>query len=667
MPLPRPAIAVSLLLAACGEDRPIVGSTDATVRSDAPPGGDGAYDTGPRLPPLDVPLRPLGAGFTDLTAPLERASRFVIPAPAADMVNNDDVAVHPGDLDGDGRDEFVVAQWQGGREVSRAAPYLVLRYDRAARSFAADPSVVLPPMPYITGVFDLDGDGRDDLIALDRDEAIAWGHATGFANASPLATARLDWGQGFRIHNYMLDDLDDDGWIDLLVAVDCCRRPCTDLHALLRTDLRAWTERPEALDIPEVSKPYSAFSARFATGERVLASVGNSCTDPQGAPMFYRASALDAQGYPRFTTFDPTPDDAFFRPMPGRFPTMAVQSPMAACADDVDNDGLLDLGIALDPFHGLYLGRPRWPFADVSRATGVLTANADSGRPMIPWSTVFIDLDRDTRLDWVSAHGNDQQAWFAPPARFIGPQFVTLFQGLGGARFRDVTRDAHLERRGQWRDLTFADWDGDGDADLTVGGQQELPRLYRNDIENGAHGVVLDLRGTTSNHLAVGAWLAVWLDEAAEPLHRYVGGAAHPYSLQAPFVTVGLGAATRIPRLQIRWPSGTVQEVRDLDADRAHTITEPPVLTITPARRHAPADGRSAITLQITPRTLAGALRDDARVEVSLQGVGSLESPVFQGPDGWTALVRSTVRGECVVTVRVDGSALPLRPRLWFE
>lgn len=607
-------------------------------------------------------------GFTDLTAPLERDAPFRIAAPTPDMRNNDDLVAHVGDVDGDGdgRDEVVVSQWESDT-MSRAAPYAVYRYDRAARQFARA-EVRLPELPPLAGVLDLDGDGRDDLLALDRDRAIAWGDAGGFSSPAPLDAQRLEWGNAFRIHSYFLDDLDDDGWLDILVAADCCRVPCIDLHAFLRTGPRAWSERPSTLTIEQVSKPYTAFSARFAPGERVLMSVGQSCTDPQGAPIFYRASALDPAGYPRFGAFDPTPPDAFFRPEPGAFPTLAILSPMSVCADDLDNDGLLDLAVALDPHHGLYRGTPRWPFDDVTACSGAQTSLADSGRPMIPWSMVLIDLDRDTRLDWVIAHGNDQGAWFAPPDRFIGPQFVTVHQGLGAMRFRDASRALNLQRRGQWRDLAFEDWDDDGDADLTVGGQQELPRLYRNDIENGAHGVVLRLRGTSSNHLAVGAWLTAWIDEASPPLRRYVGGVAHSYSVQEPFVTVGLGAATRIARLRVAWPSGTVQELRDLAADRAHVIVEPSAFTITPATRRAPADGRSVVTVLVTPRDVAGALRADARVEVSTAGAGRLDGPATRGPDGWTArMVAPSSPGEAVVTVRVDGVAMAVRPRVWWE
>ena len=653
MKLVRWCSAAVALLAAC----------DERVGARGSDGGSRAFDV--VLP--DAPPPSFGLGFTDLTAPLERDAPFRIEAPSSTMINTQDLVPHVGDLDGDGRDEIVVTLWANG-PMPRATPYAVYRYDRAAREFVRDATVRLPDQPPLAGVVDLDGDGRDDLLALDRERAIAWGSAAGFGEPVPLDPARLDWGNSYRIGSFFLDDLDDDGWLDILVASDCCRTPCLDLRVLLCTGPRAFRERPSTLTIEQVSRPYTAMAARFAPGERVLLSLGGSCVDPRGAPVFYRSGGPDAAGYPHFTSFDPTPPAAVFRERPGAFPTIAVASPMSACADDLDNDGRLDLGVALDPMHLLLRGAARWPFEDVSPRSGVTLMNADGGKPMIPWSMMFIDLDRDTRLDWLVAHGNDQTAWFDPPDRFIGPQSVGLYQAVSATQFRDVSAAANLQRRGQWRTLAVEDWDDDGDADLAVSGQHELPRLYRNDIENGNHGVVLRLRGTSSNHLGVGAWLTVWVDETSPPLRRYVGGVAQSFAVEAPFVSVGLGPSTRIARLRVDWPSGVVQELRDLAADRAHAVVEPSAFAITPASRSAPADGESVITVLVTPRDVGGALRADARVAVSLSGDGRMEGPAAQGPDGWTARVRAPAApGTAVVTVRVDGVALTVRPRLWWN
>ncbi len=631
----------------------------------------------PSVPQADAGVAPrptereFGAGFTDLTAVIEQDRPFTIPAPRAGMHANDDVFALFGDVDHEFGDELVLVHWQGDRPFTNPppAPTAVYRYDLAARQFRRAPSIRLPAMPPLSGVLDLDGDGLTDLLSLGRGEAIAWGEGRGaYSNTFPLDETPEDWERASVISSYALDDIDSDGWLDLLVGSECCQLPCRDLHAYFRTGRRTFDERRDLVTIERSSKPYAVFSANFGPGEKVLLSVGWSCVDPTDAPVFYHQDGADPSGMPRFRHFDPLPARAFFRGDMVGVPTIAFNSPMAVCADDLNNDGLLDLAFSLNPYHQLFMGTARWPFEDVTIAAGIPTTRADSGRDMIPWGTVFVDLDRDTRLDWIIAHGNDGGAWFDVPERFIGPQFVGAYWNAGNERFEPVTDALHLQRRGQYRSVILRDFDGDSDPDLAIGGQLELARLYRNDINNDNRSMALRLHGTTSNHLGVGAWIAVWIREGDAPLRRYVGGVSNPYVVSDPHVFLGLGPVDRVERLQVTWPSGTVQELRGLGAGRTYDVTEPAALTIEPAGRHAPADGRSVITVRVTPRALDGTVRADAAVELSIAGPGTLGAPVRDGA-GWTAQVTApATRGSsAVITARVDGRALGVRPRLWWD
>ena len=662
------ALGLAQVLAGCDEV-PCAGrcpSGDAAAPRDVPPLTP--TDLGsPKMPTEGV----FGAGFTDLTPALEQDRPFMIPAARAGMDANDDVFALFGDVDHEAGDELVLVHWQGGRPFFNPppAPTAVYRYDREARQFRRAPSVRLPEMPPLAGTLDLDGDGLTDLLALDRTQAIAWGQGHGaYSPPDPLDATPQDWESAARINAYALDDIDGDGWLDLLVGAECCQLPCRDLHAYFRTGPRTFDERQDLVDIERSSKPYAVFSGTFASGEKVLLSVGWSCVDPTDAPVFYHQDGGDPAGMPRFRPFDPVPSRAFFRGDQVGSPSIAFNSPMAICADDLDNDGRLDLAFSLNPYHQLFRGTAAWPFEDVTAAAGIPTTLADSGRAMIPWGTVFVDLDRDTRLDWIIAHGNDGGAWFDVPERFIGPQFVGAYWNAGGLRFTPVTDALHLGRRGQYRTVLLRDFDGDADPDLAIGGQLELPRLYRNDIENGNRGLALRLHGTTSNHLGVGAWLTVWIDEAQGPLRRYVGGVSNPYIASDPLVFLGLGRADRVARLQVAWPSGTVQELRDLRAGSTHEVTEPATVVVEPSGRHLPADGRSVATLRVTPRNPDGTLRTDAAVELSLSGPGTLTPPTRDAA-GWSARVTapSTPGASTVVTVRIGGRPLTVRPRIWWD
>lgn len=620
-----------------------------------------------RMPPANV----FGAGFTDLTAVIEQERPFTIPPPREGMDANDDVFALFGDVDHRLGDELVLVHWQGGRPFLNPppAPTAVYRYDRAARQFQRVPSLRMPDMQPLSGIFDLDGDGVTDLLALDRAQAIAWGQGGGaYASPEALDATPEDWERSSSVSSYALDDIDSDGWLDLLVGSECCQLPCRDLHAYFRTGPRTFDERRDLVDIERSGKPYAVFSGNFAPGgEKVIMSIGWSCVDPTEAPVFYHQDGADPSGMPRFRPFDPTPPRAFFRGQMVGVPTMAFNSPMAASADDLNNDGLLDIAFSLNPYHQLFMGSARWPFEDYTVVTGIPVTLADSGRDMIPWGTVFVDLDRDTRLDWIVAHGNDGGAWFTTPDRLIGPQFVGAYWNAGDMRFVPVTDTLHLQRRGQFRTVQLRDFDGDADPDLAVGGQLELARLYRNDITNDNRAMVLKLHGTTSNHLGVGAWISVWIHEGDAPLRRYVGGVSNPYIVYEPEVFLGLGEEDRVARLQVTWPSGTVQELRDLGAGRTYDVVEPAALTVEPAARHAPADGRSAVTVRVTPRQLDGSLQADAVVELSIAGPGTLTPPT-RGADGWTArVIAPATRGSAVITARVGGRPLGVRPRVWWD
>lgn len=638
---------------------------DAPAWADVPPMP--MVDTGPPMPPPNA----FGNGFTDLTATFEEERPFTIPEARAGMNANDDVFALFGDVDHQLGDELVLVQWQGDRPFNNPppAPTAVYRYDTAARQFRRVPSFRLPDMPPLSGVIDLDGDGLTDLLSLTRGEAIAWGRGGGtYAPTVPLDSTPEDWERGTNINSYALDDLDGDGWLDLLAGAECCQLPCRDLHTYFRTGLRTFDERLDLVEIERSSKPYTVFSGNFAPGEKVIMSVGWSCVDPSEAPVFYHQDGADPSGLPRFRPFDPTPARSFYRGDLVGAPTIAFNSPMAVCADDLDNDGRLDIAFSLNPYHQLFRGTERWPFEDITVAAGIPTTRADSGRDMIPWGTVFVDLDRDTRLDWIIAHGNDGGAWFDVPERFIGPQFVGAYWNAGGLRFVPVTDSLHLQRRGQYRSVILRDFDGDSDPDLAVGGQLELARLYRNDIANDNRSMALRLHGTTSNHLGVGSWISAWIhDDDVAPLRRYVGGLANPYVVTDPYVFLGLGPSDRVARLQIAWPSGTVQELRDLGAGRTYDVVEPASLTVDPASRHRPADGRSVVTVRVTPRALDGSLQADAVVELSIAGPGSLSAPT-RGADGWTAqVIAARAPGSAVITARVGGRPLGVRPRLWWD
>jgi hypothetical protein len=232
--------------------------------------------------------------------------------------------------------------------------------------------------------------------------------------------------------------------------------------------------------------------------------------------------------------------------------------------------------------------------------------------------------------------------------------------------FEDLTAGSGLEIWGGWRALTVADPDGDGDADLFVGGNGNLPELLRNDLTLG-HGISLRLHGTTSNHFGVGARVRLIDGAGPEPLY-VMGGAGSPELVAEPWLFLGLGDQTAAD-LQIVWPSGYVQQVRGLAADQAWTLQEPETLTVSPATRRVVGDGVSTVTFFLQPRTPDGGVDPAASGEIELYaGAGSWAGPTVRDGDGWSrTLVAPAGPGTAVVEATISGVALDVRPRVWFD
>ena len=148
-----------------------------------------------------------------------------------------------------------------------------------------------------------------------------------------------------------------------------------------------------------------------------------------------------------------------------------------------------------------------------------------------------------------------------------------LFHNLGSGSFADIT-DAIGGGAFDGRGAAFADFDNDGDLDLVVtADMNESNRLWRNDSPTGHHWFGLRLQGTRSNASAIGARVVVTTVEGSY-VQEVSGGAGRGSQNSLP-LEFGLGSATVVDELTIRWPSGTVQTRRNVAVDRYLTITEP--------------------------------------------------------------------------------------------
>jgi hypothetical protein len=222
------------------------------------------------------------------------------------------------------------------------------------------------------------------------------------------------------------------------------------------------------------------------------------------------------------------------------------------------------LGIAIGNFanemNALYVSQPvrnELVFADEAVLEGLGLAS----RNLLKFGLFFFDFDLDGRLDVLTANGHIEEEIerVQPGTRYRQP--AQLFWNAGGAHsFTPVGPDQvgpDLFQPLAGRGSAYADFDRDGDPDVVLTQVGGPPLLLRNDQQSGHHWLRLRLVGAGRNPDAIGAW--VQLRVQGRTLARQVMPTKSYLSQSELTLGFGLGEATQLDGLQIRWPDGRVQ------------------------------------------------------------------------------------------------------------
>jgi hypothetical protein len=232
----------------------------------------------------------------------------------------------------------------------------------------------------------------------------------------------------------------------------------------------------------------------------------------------------------------------------------------------------------------LYRNGGNWDFQEVSYTAGV-------GLPSLPWvkwGISFVDLDNDGWLDLftVDGHVYPQADQLPSSAKYREPKLVQLNQRDGTfCDASDQSGPAVLEPRVS-RGLAVGDLFNDGNMDLIVEDLVGKPMVLRNHGISGHHWASFELAGRNSNRMAIGARLKLVAGGMTQTEEIHSGGS---YLSQSDTrVHFGLGTATTIDSLEIRWPSGKVETFNALSVDKFYSVLEGqgivPAETIRPKR-----------------------------------------------------------------------------------
>jgi enediyne biosynthesis protein E4 len=190
------------------------------------------------------------------------------------------------------------------------------------------------------------------------------------------------------------------------------------------------------------------------------------------------------------------------------------------------------------------------------------------------WGVAFVDFDHDGWLDLflVNGHVYPEVEQLRTEAGYR--QRKVVYRSLRNGRFEDVTErlgePVTIARAG--RGAAFGDVDNDGDVDVAVNNVHEPPNLYRLDAPAARSWTELKLVGTTSNRSAIGARVRILAGGVT--LVREVRGGGSYYSQNDFRVHAGLGDATRVDRVEVRWPNGGEEVWKDVPVRRIVTLVE---------------------------------------------------------------------------------------------
>jgi hypothetical protein len=252
-------------------------------------------------------------------------------------------------------------------------------------------------------------------------------------------------------------------------------------------------------------------------------------------------------------------------------------SSMGPVFADFEGRGVLDLWVTDGHYNRFLRNTGKLSFEDMGASNGVSQANAQ----YVSWGTGIYDFDNDGQLDILIFHGG---------LIHLIEQEHTLFRGLGGGRFADVSRQAGpvLSQRTVARGACFADYDNDGKVDAFVVNLGARGTLVHNVSTNTGHWIAVKLVGamrpgdaplspgnpqSKSNRDGIGARVEVFAGGKRWTAERVAGSGY--LSQDDSRLHFGLGAATTVDKLIVRWPSGREQTLEKLAVDRVLTVEEP--------------------------------------------------------------------------------------------
>jgi enediyne biosynthesis protein E4 len=262
-----------------------------------------------------------------------------------------------------------------------------------------------------------------------------------------------------------------------------------------------------------------------------------------------------------FVNEGPSPEGHLFTPRSETCGCDLRIASMGLGIADYDADGFLDFYVTNMNGEKLLRGLGDGQYLETTLTDGAVAAQEPER--IVSWGVEFFDYDNDGWPDLHVVFGDKYDNEPAPNA---------LLRNLGG-RFERVSAPGLDDVWGDSRGMTVLDFDRDGCMDVVVANRETHPTLHRNRCDPDQAWIGLELVGTDSPRDPAGARVSVSTGDHVQVREHSVGSSS-THSCRGKPLHFGLGDVDRIDRIEIRWPSGLVEELTDVEPNRYLELVE---------------------------------------------------------------------------------------------